>query len=139
MAMQQFVSLGLVLVAVGVILLVYRRPRRPAKAESEKRSGQARRRRFIKVGQEKRLGLPRRSRDCPPDPMGDIGTDEVDTLAAYLTRAAQQDVSTIRDYKRVEQRKSPRRVISHYRDATSWHLNVANRRQSPGRRWGDVF
>ena len=64
--MNRFVMSG----SVGV------RRRRPAKAESEKRTGQARRRRFIKVAQEKRLGLPRRKRDCPPEEMGVIVTDE---------------------------------------------------------------
>ncbi len=88
MGATEFVSLGLALLAVGVILLVYMRRRHPAKTESEKRIGQARRRRFIGVAQEQRLGLPRRNRDCPPDGMGNIVTD--DPLAeaeAYLTRA----------------------------------------------------
>ncbi|MDH3672555.1 MAG: hypothetical protein OES46_15595 [Gammaproteobacteria bacterium] len=83
---MEFVSLGLALLAVGVILLAYMRRRRRAKAESEKRTGQARRRRFVEVAQEKRVGLPRRDRDCPPDGIGNIIIDDVDPLA-YLTRA----------------------------------------------------
>ena len=86
MHVMAYVSLGLVLLAIGVIGLAYRRRRRPAQAESEKRIGQARRRQFIEVSQEKRLGLPRRNRDCPPDGMGTIVTDELDPLAD-LTRA----------------------------------------------------
>jgi hypothetical protein len=81
--MNRFVMSG----SVGV------RRRRPAKAESEKRTGQARRRRFIKVAQEQRLGLPRRKRDCPPAGMGTIVTDE--PLAACLARPTQTNVPAI--------------------------------------------
>ena len=143
MDVTEFVSLGLATLAVGVILLVYMRRRRRAKAEPEKRIGQARRRRFIRrrfirrrfiieVAQEKRLGLPRRNHDCPPEGMGTIATAEV-VPVAYLTPATQRDVSAIRDYRGVERRKRSRRT----RDATSWRLTTANRRQTPGRRWGD--
>ncbi len=120
MDVPEFVSLGLATLAVGVILLVYMRRRRRAKAEPEKRIGQARRRRFIEVAQEKRLGLPRRNRDCTPEGMGNIVTDEVDTLA-----------------EAVERRKRSRRTITYHRDATSWRLNAVDRRQTPGRRRED--
>ena len=136
MDVVEFVSLGLALLAAGVILFAYMRPRHRAKAESEKRIGQARRRRFIEIGQEKRLGLPRRNRDCPPDGMGTIAMDEADPLA-YLTRATQRDVSAIRDYRGVERRKRSRHTIAHHRDATSRRPNTINRRQTPGRRRGD--
>lgn len=140
MDVMEFISLGLALAAVGVILFAYMRPRRRVKAESEKRVGQARRRRFVEVAQEKRLGLPRRNCDCPPDGMGIIVTDEVvppAEAAAYLTGAKQRDVSETRDYRGVERRKRSRRTTTHHRDAASWHLNAVNRRQTPGRRWAD--
>ncbi len=96
MDLMEYVSLGLALLAVGVILLAYMRRRRRAMAESEKRIGQARRRRFLEVAQEQRLGLPRRNRDCPPDGMGNIVTD--DPLAeaeAYLTRGRGKDAESV--------------------------------------------
>ena len=71
MDLKELISLGLALLAVGVIFLAYTRRRHPAKAEPEKHIGQARRRRFVRrrrfieVAQEKRSGLPRRNRDCP--------------------------------------------------------------------------
>lgn len=98
MNVKEFISLGLVLLAAGVIPWAYMRSRRRAKAESEKRIGQARRRRFIAVGQERRSGLPRRTRDHPRGAMGYIVTDEVDPLAeaeAYLTRGRDRDAESV--------------------------------------------
>ena len=96
MDLKELISLGLALLAVGVIFLAYMRRRRPAKAESEKRIGQARRRRFIAVAQEKRLGPPRRNRDCPSGGMNNIVTDEpLAEAEAYLTRGRDRDAESV--------------------------------------------
>lgn len=98
MDLRQFVSLGLTLLAAGVMFLAYMRRRRRAKAESEKRIGEARRRRFMEVAQERRSGLPRRSRDHPQGGMGNMVVEAVDPLAqaeAYLTRGRDREAESV--------------------------------------------
>ena len=98
MDLRGFVSLALVLLSVGVIFLTYTRNRRRAAAESEKRISQARRRRFTEIAEERRSGLPRRSRDRLQTGMGEIVADEVDPLAeaeAYLTRGRDGDAESV--------------------------------------------
>ncbi len=94
-----FVALAGALFAGGVILLAYmRRRRHDAKAESEQRTGRARRRRFIPVTHERRLGLPRRRRDHPRGAMGGILTEEMDPLAEaeiYLAQGRDADAEQI--------------------------------------------
>ena len=153
MDVKEFVSLGLALLAVGVILFAYMRRRRRAKAESEKRIDQARRRQFIEVAQERRSGLPRRKRALGllnaalAHPSHHSASKISSVPAKSWSKAAadnmhggvatQRDVSAIRDYPGVERRKSSRRTIAHRRGAAGWRPNAVNRRQTPGRRRED--
>ncbi len=94
-------TVGLTLVAGGLILFAYLRCRRNAKAEAEKsiasvsattpadntkspqpekRTGRARRRQFLPVGHDHRSGPPRRRCDHPQSGMGNIFAEEVDSL-----------------------------------------------------------
>lgn len=98
MDVKQFISLGLVLLAVGVILLAYMRRRRRANSESEKRISRVRRRRFTDVPRERRSSLPRRNRDRPQGGMGNIVANEVDPLdeaEAYLTGGRDRDAESV--------------------------------------------
>jgi FimV-like protein len=96
--LTDFVALAGALFAGGVILLAYMRRRHDAKAESEKRTGRARRRRFIPVTHERRFGSPRRLCDHPRGAMGSILTDEMDPLAEaaiYLAQGRDADAEHI--------------------------------------------
>jgi hypothetical protein len=98
MDLRGFISLVSVCLVIGVFFLSYMRHRRRAVAESEKRAGQARRRRFTEIAEERRSGVPRRSRDRLQTGMGEIVADEVDPLAeaeAYLTRGRDGDAESI--------------------------------------------
>jgi hypothetical protein len=98
MDLRGFVSLVLPLLAVGALFLTYMRHRRRAVSESEKRIGQARRRRFTEIAQERRSGLPRRSRDRLQTGMGEIVADEVDPLGeaeACLTLGRDREAESV--------------------------------------------
>jgi FimV-like protein len=96
--LTDFVALAGALFVGGVIFLAYMRRRQDAKAESEKRTGHARRRRFIPVTHERRFGSPRRLCDHPRGATGGIFTEEMDTLAEveiYLAQGRDADAEHI--------------------------------------------